>query len=159
MSDPEERELPTDIGDTLPVNPQEDFKKVLPIPGLYDAAIQFIRYEKLPDTDKYNPGLYQARVTYRLENCDNPEYNGVSVSGFGKNLAMVTNGGEDKSFGWAGRRGKGGWLRTLGFDPDKPPTTSELQGLPVKLRLGTKDGKDGRVFVTVEQMWSRMDEV
>jgi hypothetical protein len=148
MSD-EERNMPEDIGDELPVNPEEDSKQTVLPPGIYDAAISFARYEKLPDDDLYNPGLFRAKISYRIENAEDPMHNGVQVRGFGKNLAMVTNGGADKNFGWRA------WLKTMHMDVAAPPKTTELQGLPVKLRIGTKPGKEGRVFQTVEELWLR----
>ena len=149
---PEERELPTDLGESLPVNPEEDFKKVQPDPETYDAAIAFARYEKVPDSDKYNPGLFQARITYRLEDPNFPQFHGVLVQGFGKNLNMITNGGKDKSYQWVA------WCKAMGFDPNNPPKTTELQGLPVKIRTSTRAGNDDRIFTTVPQIWKRTEE-
>lgn len=150
---PDEREPALDLGDELPVNPGADFEKYDPPAGTYQAAIAFVKYERRPDSEERDPGLNQARVTYRLEDPNSdPKYHGVLVSGYGKNQSMLTNGGRDKCYGWMA------WLKTLGFDHESPPKASELMGLPVTIRTSTREGKGnsaGRTFVTVEQVWKR----
>lgn len=151
----EERERPTDIGDSIPVDPQQDFKDVFLPAGIYDASISSVRFLKIPDSDQYNPGAIQARVSYRIEDLENLDNNGITISGFGKSLSMVTNSG--KNFGWKN------WLKVMGYSVDKGGAgydvkASDLVGRAVKLKLGTKQlttDEGPRMVNTVEELWSR----
>jgi hypothetical protein len=73
------------------------------------------------------------------------------VRGFGANLAMLTSGGLDNTWSWKK------WLETMGFDPLAPPKASALQGLPVKIKVQQKPGKEGRINYKVIEVWRRSE--